>query len=230
VLGATGVTLFTGDEVVALVGPPELVGAAAVALRRPGGSRAAALPPPTTGARSALASCAAARNAFRPLSVRIRQLRRASRLPLVTAGRWFRDAQLIGADEDGGTVSLDYESCGAHADFNTCDDRLSIVVGPAQPQLVASDLRGADCERFSLAGAPGVIWHKRIDAGDEAGIYVFSDHALVAAADQLVLESVDMRFVRLAAKALKPADAETLPAPAYNAAHLLALCAKTTTV
>jgi len=227
-LGSTSVVLFTGDEVVALIGPPELLGAAAAALRPAGGGRAPALPRPTSDAGSALASCTSVRNPFMPLSARIRRLQRTSKLPLVTAGPWFRDAQLIGVEEDGGTVSFDYESCGAHADFDMCDNSLSIMVGPAQPQLVAGDLRGADCERFALGAAPGVVWHKQTSSGDEAGIYLFSGHALVAAAYELVLESVDMGRVRSVAKVLEPVDATALPAPDYDAGRLLALCARTT--
>jgi hypothetical protein len=228
-VGPTGVVLYTGGEAVALIGPPDIVEGAAAALRPVGGRRAAALPRPTTDIRTALADCTSARDPFEPLSVRIRRLLHTSKLPLVTAGPWFRDAQLLGVEEGAGTISLDYMSCGAHADFNRCDNSLSIVVGATRLSLVATDLRGADCERFSVGGAPAVVWHKLTTSGDEAGIYVFSGPTVVTAAYDLTLESVSMSRVRLAAKALRPVGGATLPAPAYDAARLLGLCAKTTT-
>jgi hypothetical protein len=228
--GPTGVVLYTDGEAVALLGPPELVKGAVAALRPAGRSGTATLPQPTNNAAAALADCSSKWHPFEPLQARIRRLLRASKLPLVSAGAWFRDAQLVGADEAAGAVSLDYESCGAHADFDQCKNSLLIVSEPAHPRLVAGDLRGASCERFSLSAAPGVVWHNPTSSSDEAGIYLFTGHAVLAAAHDFTLENVNMGRVRAAAKALRPLDRTTLPAPAYDAARLLGLCGKTKTI
>jgi len=229
VVGSTSVVLYTGREAVALVGPPELVEGAVAALRPAGRRGASTLPQPTTHPDALLADCHATHAPFEQLHVRIRRLLRTSKLPLVSAGAWFRDAQLIAAEGHPGGVSLEYVSCGAHAEFDQCRNPLSILVQPARPQLVAADLRGASCERFRLSAAPGVVWHNRTSAGDEGGIYLFTGRAVVAAAHDLALESVDMGRVRLVAKALRPVEGTTLPAPAYDTTRLFALCAKTST-
>lgn len=224
------VALYTGGEAVAVLGPPDLLESAVAALRPAGRPRPATLPAPTTGARAALADCDSRWNPFEPLRTRIRRLATETGLPLVTAGAWFRDAQLVSATETAGAVSLDYRSCRAHSDFDACDEPLSIVAQPASPSLladVAGDLRGARCERFSVAGAPAVVWHKATGSGDEAGIYLFSARAVVEAAHDFSLEGVSMGRVRDAARQLRPLGRRTLPPPARGESRLLRLCAET---
>jgi hypothetical protein len=224
--GSIGVVLYTGGEAVALLGRPELVRDAVAALRPAGRKGGRTLPRPTTQAAAALAQCTSKSYPFQPLRARIGQLV-AIGLPLVTVGDWFRDAQLMEADAYAGAVSLDYQSCRAHADFDACTDSLSILSQPVSPRLVADDLRGASCERFSLSAAPAVMWHKRSPSGDESGIYVFTGYAVVSAAHDFTLESLNMGRVRAVAKLLRPLGRPVLPAPSYDAARLLRLCATT---
>ena len=226
--GTSTVVLYTADEAIALTGPPELLRDAVSALRPAGWSGGRALPAPTSAASAALAGCTSSWDPFTPLRDRMTHFTRTSRLPLVTAGAWLRDSQLLGASMHGSTFSLDYLSCSpGNDDFDRCTETFSIVVGPSQPRLVASDLRGASCERFSVSAVPGVIWHTSTSRGDEAGIYLFTGHATISAAHDLALDSVDMGLERAVARALRPFGTTKLPAPAYDTASLLGLCART---
>lgn len=226
--GTTSVVIYTADEAIALIGPPESLRDAVAALRPAGRSGAGDLPAASSDASAALTNCTSKWDPFAPPPERMMRFMRTSKLPLVTAGAWLRDSQLLGATEHAGTFSLDYVSCNPrHDDFDQCNDTFSIIVGPAQPGLVASDLRGATCERFFLSAAPGVIWHNPTSRGDEAGIYLFTGHATVSAAHDLALNSVDMSLEHAVAKALRPFGTRRMPAPDYDTARLFRLCATT---
>jgi hypothetical protein len=223
-----GLVLYTGSEAIGVLGPPELVGRAVRALRPAGGAVPAVLPPPRTQPHATLAQCARARAPFEPLATRVSRLLRTSGLPLVGAGGWFEDGQLTNAEETGKAVSLDYESCRLDADLGNCANVLSVTVEPVNLPVVASDLRGATCRRFTLGGAPGVTWNNQTaDGGDAAGLYVFTGGADVATARDFTLEHVGAGKLDRAVTALRPLESHTLPKPTYDAARLLRLCAKT---
>jgi hypothetical protein len=228
-ISTDGVVLYTGSEAIGVLGPPELVGRAVQQLRRvgsdsPGGS----LPAPNTQPGAALAQCRRATRPFEPLSARIERLLRTSSLPLVGAGTWFEDGRLTSAEQAASTVSLDYESCRLDASLGSCANVLSVNVQPLDKADVSADLRGARCKRFTLGGAPGVTWNNQTDAGDAAGLYLFTGGATVATARDFTLEHVGAGKLDRAVRALRPLEGTTLPKPTYDAAALVALCAKTT--
>jgi hypothetical protein len=226
-VGTDGVVLYTGSEAIGVLGPPDLVGRAVRALRPAGRSEPTALPAPSTQPRATLADCAPAANPFEPLTARLARLLRASGLPLVGAGAWFEDGQLTSAERAGKGVSIDYESCGLGAALGSCANVLSVSIEPVDRPTVASDLHGAKCRRFTLGGAPGVIWNNQLASGDAAGLYLFTGTATVATARDFTLEHVGAGRLNRAVRALRPLEAKTLPKPTFDAAALVGLCAKT---
>jgi hypothetical protein len=225
--GTSGVILYSGDEAIALLGPGNLIQPAVAALRRAGGGDTEALPKPTTRVEGTLGNCGPARQPFESVQNRIRRLLQKANLPLVTAGTWFRDGQLTNAELVGKALTLEYESCRTGSQPGQCAGVLSITVQPYAPTTVQSDLRGATCSRFTTGGAPGVYWNNSLPSGDSAGLYLFTGGALVSMGRELTLENVDTGKIKNAVKALRPLDAAALPKPSYDAAALVALCAKT---
>jgi hypothetical protein len=224
--GTDGVVLYSGAEAIAVLGPGDLVRQAVAALRRVGGSPGD-LPKPTTLARSSLQSCNPARRPFESVTARIRRLLRSSGLPLVSAGSWFEDGQLTNAEQVGKALTLEYESCRTGSPLANCAAVLSITVEPVNPTAVRADLSGAKCSRFTTAGAPGVYWNNQLPSGDTAGLYLFTGSAQVSMGKEFTLEHVGTGKLKQAASLLRPLDASTLPRPRYDAAKLIALCAKT---
>ena len=226
-VGGDGVVLYTGAQAIGVLGPPELVGRAVQALRPVGHPVPTALPAPSTQPRATLADCAPAATPFEPLTVQLKRLLRASGLPLVGAGAWFEDGQLTSAEHDGRAVAIDYESCRLGSPLGSCSRVLSVSIEPVNRAIVASDLRGARCRRFTVGGAPGVAWNNQLTSGDAAGLYLFTGGAAVATARDFTLEHVGAGKLDRAVQALRPLEARTLPKPTFDTAGLLALCAKT---
>jgi hypothetical protein len=226
--GTTGVVLYSGSEAIAVLGPGNLLRPAVAALRRAGSSvTPATLPRPTTRVEGTLGKCDPARPPFEPVQDRIRRLLHESQLPLVTAGDWFRDGQLTNAEQVGKALTLEYESCRTDSQLGQCAGVLSITVQPYTPTTVRADLRGANCSRFTTGGAPGIYWNNHQPTGDSAGLYLFTGGAVVTMGRELTLENVDASKIKNAVKALRPLDTPSLPKPDYDAAALVALCAKT---
>ena len=226
-VGTDGVVLYTGAEAIGVLGPAELVRRAVAALRPVAPGAPSALPAPNTQPRAALADCRSVPGPFEPVTGRLRRLLKSSGLPLVTAGTWFQDAQLTNAEQVGRSVSLDYESCRLGSALAACASTLSITVEPVNRSVVMSDLRGAKCTRFSVGGAPGVVWNNQLPSGDAAGVYLFAGGATVATGRDFTLEHVDPGKIRRAARALRPLGAGALPKPSFDAGRLVGLCAKT---
>jgi hypothetical protein len=225
-VGTDGVVVYTGDQQVAVLGPPELVGRALAALRPVSGS--ASFRPATLDV-STLGDCNPAKSPFEPLSSRLAQLSSRLHLPVVDAGQWFDDGQRVNAESTGTALVLEYSSCGSGTEGGDCGEVLSISSEPFDGGTIATDLDGANCERATVAGVPAVIWDANSRGASAAGVIVFTDHATISLANQLNLYPIDKKGLRRVVQALRPeAPAKTLPAPAYDVQKLLAHCAKVT--
>jgi hypothetical protein len=225
-VGTDGIVVYTGDQQVAVLGPPELVGRALAALRPVSGS--ASFRPATLDV-STLDDCNPARSPFEPLSSRLARLSSRLHLPTVDAGQWFDDGQRINAESTGSTLVLEYSSCGSGTENGDCGEVLSISSEAFDAGAVATDLEGANCEEASVAGAPAVIWDANSRGASAAGVLVFTDHATISLANQLNLYPIDKKGLRRVVRALRPvAPATTLPPPAYDVQKLLRHCAKLT--
>jgi len=223
-VGTDGVVIYSGDQQIAVLGPPELVGRALVALRPVQGS--ASLRGPTLDV-SPLADCVASKGSFASVSSRLAGLAAKLHLPVVSAGPWFNDGQRINAEADGAALVLEYSSCGTDTANGDCGEVLSISSEPFDAGAIGSELQGANCERTTVAGAPAVIWSANAGGASTAGVIVFTDHATISLANQLNLYPIDQKGLRRVAQALRPVTpATTLPAPSYDVAKLLGHCAK----
>ena len=225
-VGTDGVVLYSGDQQIAVLGPPDLVGRAIAALRPVSGS--ASLRPPTLDV-SPLDDCNRAKSPFEPIAARLARMSARLHLPTVDAGTWFDDGQRINAEAAGSVLVLEYSSCGSGTTNGDCGEVLSISSEPFDAGTVASDLAGATCERTTVAGAPAVIWDANSRGASAAVVLVFTDHATISLANQLNLYPIDKKGLRRVVQALRPlAPATTLPAPAYDVQKLLAHCARLT--
>jgi len=225
-VGTDGVVLYSGDQQIVVLGPPDVVGRAVATLRPVSGS--ASLRTPTLDV-STLDDCNPAKTPFEPLSTRLARLSSRLHLPTVDAGAWFDDGQRVNAEAAGSVLVLEYSSCGSGTTTGDCGEVLSISSEPFDARTVAADLEGANCEQTTAAGAPAVIWDANSRGASAAGVIVFTDHATISLANQLNLYPIDKKGLRRVVQALKPvAPATSLPAPAYDVQKLLAHCAKLT--
>ncbi len=225
-VGTDGVIIYSGDQQLTVLGPPDLVGRALAALRPANGK--ASLRPPTLGV-SPLDDCNAAKSPFEPVGSRLARLTSRLHLPALAAGQWFDDGQRINAEAAGSVLVLEYSSCGAGARNGDCGEVLSISSEPFDAGPVAADLAGANCEQTTVAGVPAVIWDANSRGASAAGVIVFTDHATISLANQLNLYPIDRRGLRRVVQALRPvAPATKLPAPTYDVQALLRHCAKLT--
>jgi len=225
-VGTDGVVAYSGDEELAVLGPPDLVGRALAALRPVSGS--ASFRPPTLDV-SPLDDCDPARSPFEPIASRLARLSSRLHLPTVDAGQWFDDGERVNAEAAGSVLVLEYSSCGSGTTNGDCGEVLSISSEPFDAATVGANLAGASCERTTVAGAPAVIWDSNVNGASAAGVLVFTDHATISLANQLNLYPIDKKGLRRVARALRPvAPATTLPAPAYDVQKLLRRCAKLT--
>ena len=108
-----GVVVYTGDQEVTVLGPPDLVGRALAALRPVTGS--ASFRPPTLDV-SPLDDCNKAKSPFEPIGKRLALLSSRLHLPTLSAGDWFDDGQRINAEAAGSVLVLEYASCGSGDD------------------------------------------------------------------------------------------------------------------
>ena len=225
-VGTDGVVLYSGDQAIAVLGPPELVGRALAALRPVAGS--ASLRRPTL-AVAPLGDCAAPKSPFEPVDSRLARLGSKLRLPIVSAGPWFNDGQRVNAEAAGSALVLEYASCGAGSGVD-CGEVLSISSEPFDAHTIGSELEGADCEQTKVAGAPAVIWSADSRGASAAGVIVFTDRATISLGNELNLYPIDLKGLRRVTQALRPvaASATTLPAPSYDVQALLRHCAKVT--
>ncbi len=225
-VGTDGVVVYSGDQAIAVLGPPELVGRALAALRPVSGG--AALRPPTLGV-SPLAGCVRSKNPFEPVSSRLARLSSKLHVPVLTAGPWFNDGQRVNAEAAGSALVLQYSSCGTGATDGDCGEVLSISSEPLDAGAIGSELQGADCERTTAAGAPAVIWNADSRGASAAGVIVFADHATISLANELNLYPIGRKSLRRVTQTLRPAaPTTTLPAPSYDVKALLRRCAKVT--
>ncbi len=223
-VGSDGIVLYSGDEAIGLLGRTELLRGAIAALRPAGRAATENLPKPTTNAATSIARCAPDRHPFEPLVTRLRRLLRASGLPLVSTGDWFEDGQLTSAEAAGKAISLNYASCGATSRLGACQHVLSIDIEPMNRQRIASDLKGATCDRFAIGGAEGVVWRNTLPSGDIGGVYLFTGRAMVSTANDFVLQNLDSGKLRRVARSLRPLDETALPKPDFDAGGLFGLC------
>jgi hypothetical protein len=225
-VGTDGVVVYTGDQQLAVLGPPDLVGRALAALRPANGT--ASFRPPTLDV-SPLDECNRAKSPFEPLATRLARMSSRLHLPTVDVGQWFDDGQRINAEAAGSVLVLEYSSCGSGTTNGDCGEVLSISSEPFDGGTVAADLAGANCEQTTVAAAPAVIWDANSRGASAAGVIVFTDHATISLANQLNLYPIDTKGLRRVVQALRPvAPAKTLPAPTYDVQKLLAHCAKLT--
>ncbi len=225
-VGTDGVVVYSGDQQLAVLGPPELVGRALAALRPVSGS--ASFRPATLDV-STLDDCNPAKSPFEPLGSRLARLSSRLRLPTVDAGQWFDDGQRVNAESTGSALVLEYSSCGSGTTNGDCGEVLSISSEPFDAGTVATDLAGATCEQATVAGVPAVIWDANSRGASAAGVIVFTDHATISLANQLNLYPIDKKGLRRVVQALRPvAPAKTLAPPAFDVQKLLAHCAKLT--
>jgi len=223
-VGTDGVVVYTGDQQLTVVGPPDLVGRALAALRPANGS--ASFRPPTLDV-SPLDDCNKAKLPFQSIASRLARLSSTLRLPTLGVGQWFDDGQRINAEAAGSVLVLEYSSCGSGTTNADCGEVLSISSEPFGAAPVAADLTGANCERTTVAGVPAVIWDANSRGASAAGVLVFTDHATISLANQLNLYPIDRKGLRRVTEALRPvAPATTLPAPTYDVQALLRHCAK----
>lgn len=223
-VGTDGAVVYSGEQQIAVLGPPELVGRALTALRGVQGS--ASFRPPTLDV-SPLDQCVAAKTPFEPVSTRLARLSARLRLPIVSPGPWFDDGQRVNAEAVGSTLVLEYSSCGTGATNGDCGEVLSISSEPFDAETIGTELDGADCERATVARAPAVIWDANAGGASAAGVIVFTDHATISLGNQLNLYPIDQKGLRRVTRALRPvAPATTLPAPGYDVQSLLHRCAK----
>jgi hypothetical protein len=225
-VGTDGVVVYSGDQQIAVLGPPDLVGRALAALGPVQGS--ASLRPPTLDV-SPLADCVPAKSSFASVNARLAGLSAKLHVPIVSAGTWFNDGQRINAEADGAALVLEYASCGTGTTNGDCGEVLSISSEPFSGGAIASELQGADCTRTTVAGVPAVIWSANSAGASTAGVIVFTDHSTISLANQLNLYPIDQKGLQRVAQALRPvAPATSLPAPGYDVSPLLAHCAKVT--
>ncbi len=224
--GTDGVVIYSGDQTISVLGPPDLVGRALASLRsvRPGAS----LRKPTLDV-SALSTCAPATAPFQPVASRLSRLATQLRLPTLSAGTWFDDGQKINAEAAGSALVLEYASCGTGTANGDCGEVLSISSEPLDAGAVADNLAGADCEQTTVAGVPAVIWNANSRGASAAGVIVFTDRATISLANQLNLYPVSVKSLHRVTESLRPvAPATKLPAPTYDVHALLRHCAKLT--
>ncbi len=225
-VGTDGVVVYTGDQQLTVVGPPDLVGHALTALRPANGS--ASFRPPTLDV-SPLDDCNQARLPFQSIDSRLARLSSRLHLPTLDAGEWFDDGQRINAEAAGSVLVLEYSSCGTGTTNADCGEVLSISSEPFDAKSVVADLTGANCERTTVASVPTVIWNATWRGASAAGVIVFTDHATISLANQLNLYPIDRKGLRRVTQALRPvAPATRLPAPTYDVQALLRHCAKLT--
>jgi len=224
--GTDGVVIYSGDQTISVLGPPDLVGRALATLHsvRPGAS----LRKPTLDV-SSLSNCVPANAPFRPVSTRLARLSSQLRLPVLSVGSWFDDGQKINAEAAGSALVLEYASCGTGAAHGDCGEVLSISSEPYNPGSIGDNLAGADCEQTTVAGVPAVIWNANSRGASASGVMVFTDHATISLANQLNLYPVSAKSLRRVTQSLRPvAPATKLPAPTYDVQALLRHCAKLT--
>ena len=225
-VGTDGIVVYSGDQTIAVLGPPDLVGRALAALRpvQGGGS----FRPPTLDV-TPLADCAPVKSPFEPVAARLARLRNTLHLPVISAGPWYIDGQRINAEQAGAALVLEYASCGANASNGNCGAVLSISSEPLDAGTIGSDLQGADCERTTVAGAPAVIWTATYRGANATGMIVFADHATISLGNDFTLYPISHTGLRRVARALRPlAPATALPPPGYDVQTLLRRCAKLT--
>ena len=225
-VGTDGLVVYTGDQQLVVLGPPELVGHALAALRPVNGS--ASLRPPTLDV-SPLSDCNPAKSPFEPVSSRLARMSSKLHLPTLSAGQWWEDGQRINAEAAGSALVLEYSTCGSGAADGDCGEVLSISSEPFDAESMAANLTGANCEQTKVAGVPAVIWDANSRGASAAGVIVFTDHATISLGNQLNLYPIDRSGLRRVTEALRPvAPATTLPTPAYDVQALLHRCAKLT--
>jgi hypothetical protein len=223
-VGTDGIIVYSGDQTIAVLGTPDQVGRALAALRPVRG--AAAFRAPTLDV-TPLADCVRVRSPFTPVSTRIASLRTRLRLPVVTAGPWYHDGQLINAEQAGAALVVEYASCGKASSNGDCGAVLSISSEPLNAATIGGELQGAACERTTVAGAPAVIWTATYRGSSAKGMLVFADHSTLSLGNELTLYPVGQGDLRRLAGTLRPVAPETsLPAPTYDVQALLRRCAK----
>ena len=225
-LGTDGVVVYSGDQTIAVLGPPDLVGRALASLRsvRAGGT----LTQPTLDV-TPLSDCAAVKTPFESVGSRLSRLSSKLRLPVVSAGPWFSDGQRINAEAAGSALVLEYSSCGTGTTNGDCGEVLSISSEPYNPNSIADNLAGADCEQTTVAGVPAVIWNANSRGASASGVMVFTDHATISLANQLNLYPVSAKSLHQVTQSLHAvAPATRLPPPTYDVKALLSHCAKVT--